>query len=39
LKGVTIGRNAVIGKGSIVTTDIPENVVAAGIPAKVIRLL
>ncbi len=37
LKGVTIGENSVIGAGSIVTTSIPRNVVAAGQPAKVIR--
>ena len=39
LKGVTIGENTVIGNGSIVTKDIPKNVVAAGNPAKVIRNL
>ncbi len=39
LKGVTIGDNAVIGMGSIVTINIPENVVAAGAPARVIRNL
>jgi len=37
LKGVTIGKNSVIGNGSIVTKSIPENVVAAGNPARVIR--
>jgi galactoside O-acetyltransferase len=37
LKGVSIGRNSVIGNGSIVTKSIPENVVAAGIPCRVIR--
>ena len=36
LKGVTIGNNCVIGLGSIVTSDIPDNSVAVGIPAKVI---
>lgn len=35
--GVTIGDNAVIGAGSVVTKDIPPNVVAAGVPCKVIR--
>ena len=35
--GVHIGNNAVIGAGSVVTEDIPENVVAAGNPCKVIR--
>ncbi|WP_293895304.1 acyltransferase, partial [Flavobacterium sp.] len=39
LKGVTIGKNSVIGNGSIVTKSIPENVVAAGNPARVIRNL
>lgn len=35
--GVHIGRNAVIGAGSVVTKDIPDNVVAAGNPCNVIR--
>ena len=39
LKGVTIGDNAVIGSNSVVTGLIPENVVAAGNPAKIIRNL
>lgn len=37
LPGVTIGRNSVIGAGSVVTKDIPENVVAAGNPCRVLR--
>lgn len=37
LPGVTIGRNCVIGAGSVVTKDIPQNTVAAGNPCKVIR--
>lgn len=37
LPGVTIGRNTVIGAGSVVTHDIPEGVLAAGNPCKVIR--
>ncbi len=37
LKGVTIGDNAVIGAGSVVTKDVPANCLAAGVPAKVIR--
>lgn len=36
-KGVQIGENSVIGAGSVVTRDIPANVVAAGNPAKVIK--
>lgn len=39
LKGVSIGRNSLIGAGSVVTKDIPENVVAAGNPCRVIRPL
>ena len=35
--GVTIGENSVIGAGSVVTHDIPANVVAAGNPCRVIR--
>ncbi|MBK5200964.1 MAG: sugar O-acetyltransferase [Spirochaetaceae bacterium] len=37
LSGVTIGKNSVIGAGSIVTKDIPANVVAFGIPCRVQR--
>lgn len=39
LKGVTIGRDSVIGAGSIVTRSIPPGVVAAGQPARVLRHL
>lgn len=35
--GVTIGKNVVIGAGSIVTKDLPDNVVAVGNPCKVLR--
>lgn len=37
LKGVTIGDNSLIGAGSIVTKSIPENSIAAGNPAKVLK--
>lgn len=37
LQGVTIGDNTIIGAGSIVTKDIPDNVIAVGNPCKVIR--
>ena len=37
LPGVTIGENAIIGTGSVVTKDIPDNSIAVGNPAKVIR--
>ncbi len=35
--GVTIGSNVVIGSGSVVTKDIPDNVIAAGNPCRIIR--
>ncbi len=37
LKGVTIGADAVVGAGSVVTKDIPERAIAVGTPARVIR--
>ena len=37
--GVTIGKGTVISSGSIVTKDIPPGMLAAGVPAKVIRTL
>ena len=39
MPGVTIGRNSIIGANSVVTKSIPANVVAAGIPANVIKQL
>ncbi len=39
LKGVTIGKDSVIGAGSVVVRSIPPGVIAAGNPAKVIRNL
>jgi len=36
LPGVTIGDGAIIGANAVVTTDIPENAIAVGIPAKVV---
>ena len=39
LPGVTIGENAIIGTGSIVTKDIPDNAVAVGNPAKVVKMI
>ena len=35
--GVTIGDNTVVGAGAVVTKDLPANVVAVGVPAKVVR--
>lgn len=37
LPGVSIGNNTIIGAGSVVNKDIPEGVIAAGVPCKVIR--
>lgn len=39
MPGVTIGENAVIGANSVVTKNIPDNAIAAGVPAKVIKQL
>jgi acetyltransferase-like isoleucine patch superfamily enzyme len=37
LKGVTIGRDTVVAAGSMVTKSLPSGVVAAGVPAKILR--
>lgn len=37
LPGVTIGNNVVIAAGAVVTKDVPDNCLVAGVPAKVIR--
>ncbi|MGO9271826.1 MAG: acyltransferase [Terriglobia bacterium] len=37
LCGVTIGEKAIVGAGSVVTRDVPDNVVVAGNPARVLR--
>lgn len=39
MPGVTIGQDAVIGAGSVVTTDVPPRSVAAGVPARVVKQL
>ena len=39
MPGVTIGENSIVGAFSFVTEDIPDNVVAYGVPAKVMRKL
>ena len=39
LPGVTVGENSIIGAHSLVNSNIPDNVVAVGIPAKVIKYL
>ena len=37
LPGVTIGNHVAVGAGSVVTTDLPDNSVAVGSPARVIQ--
>ncbi|MDR6515269.1 sugar O-acetyltransferase [Chryseobacterium camelliae] len=39
LPGITIGNNAVIGAGSVVTKDIPDHAVAVGNPCKVVKMI
>jgi len=38
LRGVTVGDNSVLGTSTIVTSDVPANAVAAGVPVRVIRM-
>lgn len=38
LEGVSVGENAVVAAGAVVTEDVPANAVAAGIPARVIKI-
>lgn len=39
LPGVTVGENAILAAGAVVTKDVPANVVVAGVPAKVVKSL
>ena len=39
MPGVTIGENSIVGAFSFVNTDIPDNVLACGVPVKVVRKL
>lgn len=36
LAGITIGENAIVGAGAVVTKDVPDNAIVAGVPAKII---
>jgi acetyltransferase-like isoleucine patch superfamily enzyme len=37
LPGITIGSDAIVGAGSLVTKDVPDGAIAAGVPARVLR--
>lgn len=39
LKGVTIGENTIVAAGSVVLKDLPPNVIAAGNPAKIVKII
>jgi acetyltransferase-like isoleucine patch superfamily enzyme len=38
LRGIAVGDNAIVGTSSVVTRDVPENAVVAGVPAKLLRM-
>jgi acetyltransferase-like isoleucine patch superfamily enzyme len=38
LRGVTVGENAIVGTSAVVTKDVPDDAVVAGVPARVVRM-
>jgi acetyltransferase-like isoleucine patch superfamily enzyme len=38
LRGVRVGNNAIVGTSAVVTTEVPENAVVGGVPARIIRM-
>ena len=39
LQGVTIGENAIVASGSVVSKDVPDNTIVGGIPAKILKTI
>lgn len=39
LAGITVGENAIVGAGAVVTKDVPDNVIVAGNPARIVRTI
>ena len=39
LPGVTIGENAVVAAGAVVSKDVPANTIVGGVPAKIIKTI
>jgi acetyltransferase-like isoleucine patch superfamily enzyme len=39
LPGVTVGENAVVAAGAVVSKDVPDNAIVGGIPAKTVRMI
>lgn len=37
LPGITIGKNSIVGAGAVVTKNVPDNTIVAGVPAKIIK--
>jgi len=38
LRGATVGDNAIVGTSTVVTKDVPDNAVVAGVPAQLLRM-